>query len=91
MNVTYAAVLPVRDETIAFLAGRLEAERRNRGTRAGARSLTCHAQSILILRWFLDGTWIAQLAIDNAITGTSAYKYLHEGIDVLAASAPSVR
>jgi len=91
MSVTYTAVLPVRDETVAFLTERLDAERRNRGTRAGTRSLTCHAQSILILRWFLDGTRIAQLAIDNAITGTTAYDYLHEGIDVLAARAPSLR
>lgn len=91
MSVTYTAVLPVRDETVAFLAERLDAERRDRGTRAGTRSLTCHAQSILILRWFLDGTRIAQLAIDNAITATTAYDYLHEGIDVLAARAPSLR
>jgi hypothetical protein len=91
MSVTYTAVLPVRDETVAFLAERLDAERRNRGTRAGTRSLTCHEQSILILRWFLDGARIAQLAIDNAITGTTAYDYLHEGIDVLAARAPSLR
>jgi hypothetical protein len=91
MSVSYTAVLPVRDETVAFLAERLDAERRNRGTRAGTRSLTCHEQSVLILRWFLDGTRIAQLAIDNAITGTTAYDYLHEGIDVLAARAPSLR
>jgi hypothetical protein len=91
MSVTYTAVLPVRDETVAFLAGLFDAERRSRGTRAGTRSLTCHAQSILILRWFLDGTRIAQLAIDNAITATTAYDYLHEGIDVLAARAPSLR
>jgi hypothetical protein len=34
MSVTYTAVLPVRDETVAFLADLLDAERRNRGTRA---------------------------------------------------------
>jgi hypothetical protein len=91
MSVTYTAVLPVRDETVAFLAELLDAERRNRGTRAGTRSLTCHAEAILILRWFLDGTRMAQLAVDNAISESTGYDYLHEGIDVLAARAPSLK
>jgi hypothetical protein len=91
MSVTYTAVLPARDETVAFLAERLDAERRDRGTRAGTRSLTCHEQAILILRWFLDGTRMAQLAVDNAISESTAYDYLHEGIDVLAARAPSLK
>jgi hypothetical protein len=34
---------------------------------------------------------MTQLAIDNTITGTTAYDYLHEGITVLAAQAPSLR
>jgi hypothetical protein len=91
MSVTYTAVLPVRDETVAFLASLLDAERRNRGTRVGTRSLTCHEQAILILRWFLDGTRMAQLAVDNAISESTGYDYLHEGIDVLAARSPSLR
>jgi len=91
MSVTYTAVLPVRDETVAFLAERLDAERRSRGTRAGTRSLTCREQAVLILRWFLDGTRIGQLAVDNAISETTGYDYLHEGIDVLAVRAPSLK
>ena len=91
MSVTYTAVLPVRDETVAFLAERLDAERRDRGTRSGTRSLTCQEQAILILRWFLDGTRIAQLAVDNTIAETTAYDYLHEGIDVLAVRSPSLK
>jgi len=56
MSVTYTAVLPVRDQTVQFLAGLLQAERARRGTRANTRCLSCHDQAILVLRWFCDGT-----------------------------------
>jgi hypothetical protein len=90
MSVTYTAVLPVRDKTVNFLARLLADERVRRGTRAGTRSLSCHDQTVLILRWFLDGTRMAQLARDNSISKSTGYDYLHEGIDVLAARSPSL-
>jgi len=46
---------------------------------------------VLVLRWFVDGTRLAQLAADNRIGRSTAYRYLHEGIDVLAAAAPGLR
>lgn len=49
------------------------------------------AAGILVLRWFLDATRVAQLATDNQISLATAYRYLHEGIDVLAAVAPGLR
>lgn len=45
----------------------------------------------MVLRWFLDGTRMSQLAGDNAISKSTAYDYLHEGIDALAAQAPGLR
>lgn len=45
---------------------------------------------MLVLRWFVDGTRLAQLARDNAVGKSTAYDYLQEGIDVLAAQAPSL-
>jgi hypothetical protein len=36
-----------------------------------------------VLRWFLDNTRLSQLRRDNAIGKSTAYSYLHEGIDVL--------
>jgi hypothetical protein len=82
--------LDAQEETVVFVSELLEAERARRGTRAGRRSLGCRAQAVLILRWFLDATRIRQLAVDNAISVTTAYRYLHEGIDVLAAGAPDL-
>ena len=70
MSVTYTAVLPVRAETVDFLAGLLIVERLRRGTRERTRALSVHGQAVLVLRWFLDGTRMAQLAVDNTI-GTS--------------------
>lgn len=90
MSVTYTATLPVRDETVAFLTDLLIAERRRRGTRADTRALPARAQAVLVLRWFLDGARMSQLARDNAISKSTGYDYLHEGIDVLADRAPGL-
>ncbi|MEH1017978.1 transposase family protein, partial [Micromonospora sp. CPCC 206060] len=90
MSVTYTGVLPVREETVRYLADLLVRERARRGTRAGTRALSCRDQAILVLRWFFDGTRITQLATDNQISVSTGYDYLHEGIDVLAARAPGL-
>src|SRR4051812_34456265 len=90
MSVTYTSVLPVREQTVDFLADLLAAERLRRGTRAGSRSLDCHDQAVLVLRWLLDGTRVAGLAVDNTISESTVYDYVHEGLDVLAAQAPGL-
>jgi hypothetical protein len=89
--VTYTAVLPVAEETVQLVSALLAAERRRRRTRPKRRALGCYRQAVLVLRWFLDGARLAQLAADNAIGSSTAYRYLHEGIDVLADRAPGLR
>jgi hypothetical protein len=90
MGVTYTAVLPIREATVEFLADLLAAERARRGTRDQTRSLSVHDQAVLVPRWFLDGIRISQLSRDNGIGKSTGYDYLHEGIDALAARAPSL-
>src|SRR5256885_1804303 len=90
MSVTYTATLTVREETVLFVSGLLHAERQRRGTRAGTRSPGCFKQAVLVLRWFLDGTRLRQLAVDNGVGKSTAYDYLHEGIHVLAERAPKL-
>jgi hypothetical protein len=90
MSVTYTATLSVREETVLFVSSLLHGERQRRGTRADTRALSCFKQAILVIRWFLDGTRVAQLATDNAIGKSTAYAYLHEGVDVLAERAPNL-
>ena len=88
--VTYTGVLPIGEPTAVRLAQLLDGERRRRRTRRNRRALGPWRHAVLVLRWFLDATRIAQLATDNQISASTAYRYLHEGIDVLAATAPSL-
>jgi hypothetical protein len=83
-------VLPIGASTAAFLSG-LAAERAHRGTRDGRRALDRHGQAVLVLRWFIDGTRVARLAPDNQISESTAYRYRHEAIDVLADAAPDLQ
>src|SRR5512142_3350237 len=88
--VTYTAVFPVAEEAVLFVSRLLAAEQRRRGTRSRRRALSCYRQAVLVLRWFVDGTRLAQLAAGNRIGRSTAYRYLHEGIDVLAAVTPGL-
>ena len=81
--VTYTAVLPIAEETVHFVSGLLDAEQRRRRTRRRRRALGCYRQAVLLLRWFIYGTRLVQLATDNGIGRSTAYRYLHEGSDVL--------
>jgi DDE superfamily endonuclease len=90
-SITYTTTLDVRcRETAEYLATLLASHRVALGTRAGRRALGPFTQAVLVLRWFLDGTRVRQLAADNHIGKSTAYDYLHEGIDVLAAQAPDL-
>ncbi|WP_432825651.1 hypothetical protein [Dactylosporangium sp. CA-092794] len=59
------------------------------GARRGVRSATA-TTAVPVLRWFLGGARMRQLARDNAISKSTGYDYPHEGIDVLADRAPSL-
>jgi hypothetical protein len=63
--VTYTAVLPVDEDTVQFVSALLAADRRRRRIRPKRRALGCYRQAVLVLRWFLDGTRLAQLAADK--------------------------
>jgi hypothetical protein len=88
--ITYRVTLDVPRELVHFTAGLLRAERRRRGTRKGARALTCFWQAVLVLRWFRDRTDAARLGRDHQVSRATAYRYLDEGIAVLAARAPDL-
>jgi hypothetical protein len=74
ISSTYTAVLDFRRETVLYLARLLKAGRRTRGTRRGPRRLGSFRQAVLVLRWLLDNTRIAQLAVDNAISGRTCHR-----------------
>ncbi|MFD5065692.1 transposase family protein [Streptomyces sp. NPDC058394] len=75
---------------VEYLARLLTEHRRAIGTRRGTRVLGPFRQAVLVLRWFRDHTCIHCLARDAGISRATGYRYLHEGIDVLAAEAPGL-
>src|SRR4051795_5128990 len=85
--ITYSATLDVPAETATLLTELLVAERRRRGPGVGPRAASCSAQAILVLRWFREDANMKILAADTRISPATGYRYLHEGIDVLAAQA----
>ena len=89
--ISYCATLDVSRDLATTVARLLAAHRRAIGTRRRTRALTPWAQAVLVLRFFRDAARIAPLARDNAVALATAYRYVHEGIDVLAAQAPELR
>jgi len=87
---TYSAILDIPRHTVAYLASLLLQNRRVLGTQTRRRALSVGKQAVLVLRWILDNTRLTQLRRDNGIGKSTAYSYLHEGINVLPAQAPDL-
>lgn len=88
--IAYRATLDVPRELAQFVASLLLAERHRRGTPRGSRALTCFGEAVLGLRWFRDRTTPDALARDHGISRATAYRYLDEVTEVLAAQAPDL-
>lgn len=88
--ITYRAILDVPRELAQYLGRLLRAERRERGTRAGSRVLTCYWHAVFALRWFRQHSDVAALARDHGISRATGYRYLDEAIGVLAEQAPDL-
>ena len=88
--LTYPATLDVPEEAATLLVELLAAERLRRGTGIGARAASCRTQAVLVLRWFREDIGMPTLARDAGVSPATGYRYLHEGIDVLAAQTPDL-
>ncbi|WP_432570486.1 transposase family protein [Kineococcus sp. SYSU DK005] len=86
---SYRASLDVPRILAQTVARLLPAHRTRIGTRRGRRSMGCFAQAVL-LRFMRQRATVADLTRDNTISLSSAYRYLHEALDVLAAQAPDL-
>jgi hypothetical protein len=84
-------MLGVPVQLVVFITRLLAAHRREIGTRRGTRALTCQKQAIFALAWFRDRPDIARLGKGAGISQATAYRYLGEAIEVLAARAPDLR
>jgi hypothetical protein len=88
--VTYVATLDVPRHVVEYLAKLLAAHRRALGTPKGSRALGPFRQAVLVLRWFRERACVHCLARDAGVSQATGYRYLHEGIDVLADQAPDL-
>ncbi|MGW2355221.1 hypothetical protein [Actinacidiphila glaucinigra] len=88
--VTYVATLDVPRHVVDYLSRLLAAHRRRIGTPRGSRALGSLRQAVLVLRWFRERGCVHCLARDAGVSQATGYRYLHEGIDVLAYQAPDL-
>jgi hypothetical protein len=88
--ITYRATLDVPRELARYLARLLAAERRARGTRKNTRALTCYRQAVYALVWFREKVDIPNLGRGFGLSQATAYRYLNEAINTLAAQAPDL-
>ncbi|GHJ34639.1 transposase family protein [Streptomyces sp. TS71-3] len=88
--VTYVATLDVPRHVVDHLSRLLAAHRRRLGTPRGSRALGPFRQAVLVLRWFREQACVHCLARDAGVSQATGYRYLHEGIDALAAQAPDL-
>ncbi|WP_406728220.1 hypothetical protein [Streptomyces sp. GD-15H] len=71
------------------MRGRLLAAHRRIGTPKGSWALGPFRPAVFVLRWFREAGCVHCLARDAGILQATGYRYLHEGIDVLADRAPN--
>jgi len=88
--IVCSATLDVPEEATRLLVELLVAERLRRATGVGARAAACRQQAILVLRWFREDADLKILAADTQVSTATDDRYLHEGIDVIAAQAPDL-
>jgi DDE superfamily endonuclease len=89
--LSYRVILDVPFQLAVFVSGLLAEHRRELGTRAGTRALTCWKQAVFALAWFRDRPDIRRLGQGSGISQATAYRYKDEAVRVLAARAPSLR
>ncbi|MGW1554690.1 transposase family protein [Streptomyces sp. NPDC002346] len=88
--VTYVATLDVPHHVVEYFARLLAAHRGRIGTPRRSRALGPFRQAVLVLRWFRERGCVHCLARDAGVSQATGYRYLNEGIDVLADQAPDL-
>lgn len=72
------------------VTGWLRQHRRVHDAGPWQRAATVYVQAVMVLRWFKEDTDIRILPREAGVSIATAYRYLHEGIDVIAARAPDL-
>lgn len=88
--MTYRATLDVPNHTLNTVTLWITAHRKTHDIRPWQRATTARQQAVLALRWFKQNTDLRTLARDANISIATAYRYLHEAINVISAHAPQL-
>jgi hypothetical protein len=72
------------------VTGWLAPHRRRPGARPAQRAGTVHTHVVLALRWLRHRLDLRTLAGEAGLSIATAYRYLHEALDVIAAQAPEL-
>jgi DDE superfamily endonuclease len=88
--IAYRATLDVPVQTLVRVTAWLAVHRRRIGSPKGSRRASCRTQALLVLRWFRQAAPMRVLAQDASLPISTAYRYLHEAIDVIAEHAPDL-
>ncbi|WP_413755206.1 IS5 family transposase [Streptomyces sp. MMBL 11-3] len=86
--LVYPSGIDLSSSALRFLSTQLRAHRRRRGTRW--RRLSAGRQALLTLAHLRCGHTYAQLAAGFGVGTATAYRYIAEAVDVLAALAPDL-
>jgi len=85
----YRAALPLSSRTLTFVAGVIRRYRASIGS--PWRKLNAGKQALLVLAYLRKGETFAELAAGFAVGTTTAWRYVNETVDLLAARAPKLR
>lgn len=86
--LVYPAGMSVSTQTLTFVTQQLRKHRATLRTRW--RVLSSHQQALMLLAHLRKGETYQDLAVGFGIGTTTAYRYLREGLTVLAALAPTL-
>ena len=85
----YRAALPLSSRTLTFVSGIIRRHRASIGS--CWRKLNPGRQALLVLARLRKGETFAELAAGFAVGVTTAWRYVNETMDLLAARAPKLR
>ena len=88
--MSHRASLDVSASVLKAVTGWIAQHRRRPGSRPAQRAGTVHVQVALEPRWLRHGLDLRTLAADAGFSIATAYRYLHEALDVIAAHAPEL-
>ncbi|MGH7206877.1 MAG: transposase family protein [Nitrospiraceae bacterium] len=88
--ISYRATLDVPATTLRTVTAWLQAHRAAHDARPWQRAATAREQAVLALRWLKENTSLRALARDSGISIATAYRYLHEALEVISTRQPGL-